>query len=176
MQAPNFAESAPDGIDHQFKQVYEENMTDLVRNMSVISSTHYALQSLLNKEVQRSINQSHIEKANQDLKQYLKTNYKYDFCTTCIKMGLKALQQSPELRKSTLGVESEYVTLVREIEAELSKFGCIEQLRIPKLGEPDEGFAFVRFSTISSSFCCYNLLNGKPYMGKEVEILFVNSI
>ena len=34
--------------------------------------------------------------------------------------------------------------------------------------------AMVRFFNLHSSFLCYNLLNGKQYLGKPVDIIFIN--
>ena len=59
------------------------------------------------------------------------------------------------------------------MEFELSKFGPIEQIKITTLndGKPEEiGRVLVKFSLITSAFGCYNLLNGKPYLGKPIDI------
>ena len=74
-----------------------------------------------------------------------------------------------------------FMTFKNDIEFELSKFGPIEELKIKQLSDPnqkdeDKGKVLVKFISIESAFCCYNLLNGKPYLQKPVHILFVNSI
>jgi hypothetical protein len=70
---------------------------------------------------------------------------------------------------------------VRDLEFELSKFGPIQELKVNRLNDnrvkPEEkGKLFVKFINVASAFCCYNLLNGKPYLDKPVDILFINDI
>lgn len=88
------------------------------------------------------------------MKSFLKTKYSYDFCTTCIQITFpgQSMLQSDE----------------NDILGELQKFGPVELIRF----EGDK--ALVRFFNLSSSFLCYNLLNGKTYMGKPVDIIFIN--
>jgi len=62
---------------------------------------------------------------------------------------------------------------------ELSKFGPIDTLKVVRpsdkgVKEDDIGKVFVRFFSVSAAFSCYNLLNGKPFLGKAVDILFIN--
>ena len=60
---------------------------------------------------------------------------------------------------------------------ELEKFGKIQSIKIPRLGSEKEeeiGKVMVTFINVDAAFACYNLLNGKKYMGKPVDILFIN--
>lgn len=59
---------------------------------------------------------------------------------------------------------------------ELSKFGSIESLKLAAdATDENYGKVLVTYHNLSSAFVCYNLLNGKSYLGQPVQILFVNS-
>lgn len=120
-----------------------------------------------------------LDESNLQVKQYLKEKFQYEFCTTCIKIEITAFIQDPALCAKYLGGQSsnpDYIAFVKDFESELQKFGPIEELVVPLMSEsPKEEKAHVKvkFMTIQSAFCCYNLLNNKPYLGKPVNILFI---
>ena len=83
----------------------------------------------------------------------------------------------PHNKAKYLGADFE--ALYNDFYFELSKFGPIDTLRIPKpsdigVKEDEIGSVFVKFFSLSSAFSCYNLLNGKPFLSKGMDILFVN--
>ena len=112
---------------------------------------------------------------NNDLiKKYLKTQYHYEFCTTCVSISFKAFEDKATKERILGGSDADYENFLTDIRFELSKFGPIEQLKVPKLNEQNMGVksesdepgkAYVEFLNVSSAFACYNLLNGKPYLG-----------
>ena len=64
--------------------------------------------------------------------------------------------------------EENFSNFTNDMKYELSKFGQIDNIKIPRVGsdrEEDVGKVIVTFVTVGSAFSCYNLLNGKPYMG-----------
>ena len=91
--------------------------------------------------------------------------------------------------------DDQYLEIVNDITEELRKFGSLRQFFVN--GEEDRrevflvrgrdlnifggtikksavGKAYAEFEAVTSAFACYNLLNGKPFMGMPVEINFSN--
>ena len=71
--------------------------------------------------------------------------------------------------------------IYKDLTEELSKIGAIKSLIFPKTQDQMQtttvkasaiGKAYIEFEEVTSSFTCYNLLNGKAFMGKPVEINF----
>lgn len=79
---------------------------------------------------------------------------------------MKALDDK-EAQDKILGNDEEYDCLVHDMRVELQKFGIIDLLVVPrvKTEKHEPGKVYVNFVNVASAFSCYNLLNGKPYMG-----------
>lgn len=90
--------------------------------------------------------------------------------------------------------DGEYASIVAEITEEIRKFGALRQFFVNGDGQREVflvrqrdlslfggtimpsaiGKAYAEFEAITSAFACYNLLNGKTFMGLPVEINFVD--
>ena len=78
-------------IDSQYKQVFEDNMPELIHNVNVCQMNSHRLNLILMAEQQQIDLKKHIDANNMKVKEFLKTKYQYEFCTTSISIHLKAL-------------------------------------------------------------------------------------
>ena len=72
---------------------------------------------------------------------------------------------------------------MNNVQYEINKFGVVQDIKIvrntqEKMEEQNDlyeiGKVYVRFLFVSSAFACYNLLNGRKFMGEQVDILFID--
>jgi hypothetical protein len=129
-----------------------------------------------------------LDKHNDQMSQYIKSQFMYTYTTTVIEVKI------PALNRDMLENDEEYNLIVREITDELKKFGALRHFFINGSESPIEVFlprpsdinmfqtikdtaigkAFAEYEEVTSAFACYNLLNTKSYMGQPVEINFFN--
>ena len=129
-----------------------------------------------------------LDKHNEQMSQYIKSQFMYTYTTTVIEVKI------PALNRDMLENDDEYNLIVKEITDELKKFGALRQFFINGSELPIEVFvprpsdinmfqtiketaigkAFAEYEEVTSAFACYNLLNTKSYMGHPVEINFFN--
>ena len=172
-------------MNTQYKSVFEDNISEYIKNMNVFSLNAQKIEGILANTASEEHLREQISMNNRQIKEYFSSSYNYKFCTNFVKISVSAFDGNPQLREKYFGSspgERDSKDLYEEFKAdlmyELQKFGEIDEIRIPKLHEvqnPDEaGQVYVNFVNIASAFICYNLLNGKPYLGKPVGIKFIN--
>ena len=168
-------------MNTQYKSVFEDNISEYIKNMNIFSLSAQKIESILVNTATEGQIRDQIAVNNQQIKDYFNTSYNYKFCTNYIKISISAFEANPQLKDKYFGnntSQDHYEEFKADIMFELSKFGEIEKIRIPKMHEAqnrdDVGQVYVNFINIASAFICYNLLNNKPYLGKPVEIKFIN--
>ena len=81
-----------------------------------------------------------VTRNNAAVKQYLKEQFKYEFCTTSIKIDIQAFDQDPNLLARYLGGSehnADFMGFVKDMEFELSKFGPIKQIKVLRANDPE---------------------------------------
>ena len=99
----------------------------------------------------------------------MKSRYNYDLCTPYIKMKVQALAPGTDLCKRYLGGPADspdYKMVEADLRHEIEKFGPIIKFQLPRENEPNAGYAYVEFINVTSAFSCYNILNGRKFMGQ----------
>ena len=170
-------------MNTQYKSVFEDNISEYIKNMNVFSLNAQKIEGILTNTASEEHLREQVAMNNRQIKDYFSTSYNYKFCTNFVKISVSAFDDNKQLRDKYFGNQNvdgkdHYEEFKADLMHELSKFGDIDAIKIPKLHEvqnPSEvGQVYVNFINIASAFICYNLLNAKMYMGKPVGIKFIN--
>ena len=122
---------------------------------------------------------------------YIKAKFGYNYTSTVIEVQIPAIMGP---NSAILEVDHDFNSILQDITDEIRKFGALRQFFVNGEGQREVflvrqrdlslfggtilpsaiGKAFVEFEAITSAFACYNLLNGKKFMGLSVEINFVD--
>lgn len=87
----------------------------------------------------------------------------------------------PALNLELLQDEKEFESIQEDVLFELRKFGKILSFIFPTLKDLNKtstirqsalGKAFVEYEEVSSAFACYNMLDGRYYLGQPVVLEF----
>ena len=76
------------------------------------------------------------------------------------------------MNESDTDLNEEQKEMFKDMRMELSKFGPISTMKLALAGDNKEK-VLVSFHNLASAFVCYNLLNGKIYLGHKVSIVFI---
>lgn len=119
--------------------------------------------------------QEELDKKNEMASNYIMQSYGYPYISSVVSIKI------PAMTVDILENEKELESIEEDILYELSKFGKIKSLTVPKSNDviststvkkSSIGKAYAEFEEVTSAFVCYNLLNSKPFMGQPVEINF----
>lgn len=69
--------------------------------------------------------------------------------------------------------DEEYSDVLSDIREECERSGRVTAVRIPRVGEPDVGAAFVRFASVVEAVCAREALDRRVFDGNKVAARFV---
>ncbi len=175
-------------MSDQEKRLFENHVDTFIESVHKIIQIGEELKQTSHVPITPLQYGEELDKHNDQMSQYIKSQFLYTYTTTVIEVKI------PALSKEMLENDEEYNLIVKEITDELKKFGALRHFYINGSEQPVEVFlprpsdinmfqtiketaigkAFAEYEEVTSAFACYNLLNTKSYMGHPVEINFFN--
>jgi len=70
----------------------------------------------------------------------------------------------------------EYDEIVEDIKEECAKHGAVEQVSIPRPGQPGVGKAFIKFAAVDSAKKASDALSGRTFDGRKVTCKFMDEM
>lgn len=84
-----FLSQTPTGaLDSHFKAIYEDNITELVKNMGAYTQNMHEIETVLKDQEFIKTMRQRLDSNNLAVKQFLKETYQYELCTPYIKMTI----------------------------------------------------------------------------------------
>eukprot|EP00347_Sterkiella_histriomuscorum_P022214 403331270 len=163
-------------ISEEDKKKFEDKLDDFINETGKFMQ-NANMYNIDKQSVQQHNPFDELERHNQQMASYIQQSYGYTTISTVMEIKIPALSQQ------ILDNDQEHDELVKDLTQELQKFGKIRTLLLPRSLDMMQtstvkpsaiGKAFVEFEEVTSGFACYNLLNGRQFMGMPVEINFYN--
>ena len=101
-------QGCPTPIDAANKQIFEQHLLDLIQVANFCTGNAERIGNLLQTEQRLDQAKEQVTTNNDLVKKYLKTQYHYEFCTTCVSITFKAFEDEATQKRILGGTDQEY--------------------------------------------------------------------